>query len=349
MEYSNSNRSNFWNNHTLYDFQKLAILKNVHSYKIYSVCFLKDGRIASSSGDKKVLIYNKITFKIEIRIKERKGIRYMNVNKDGILITCSGGTYVNLYEFKGKKYKNIQTIRPYSLKDDIIGVFDDLYSIQKFIELKNGDIAILVWAYAICFYQKKKNNKKYSFLNKFIYEESNSSVTDLLELDNQQYCIAYKYDHLIKFLDMKSQKITSIMDLKKFYFSDAHNHLLLMNERDLFIAGSDTLLIIDIQKKEITKSIKINKCGYLSSMYKISDNIIIAGFWKNYIEQLEYDKNKKEFKVISKTEAKNKDDYYSYDLFDISSISIFNDKLIVAPYDNEVGDSSLIIYKLKNK
>ena len=136
------------------------------------------------------------------------------------------------------------------------------------------------------------------------------------------------------------------MDLKDFYFSHAHNHLLLMNERDLFIAGSDILLIIDIQKKEITKSIKINKCGYLSSMYKISDNIIIAGFWKNYIEQLEYDKDEKELKVISKTEAKN---YYSHDLFDISSIAIFNDKLIVAPYDNKLGNSSLIIYKLKNK
>ena len=175
MEYNISNRSNFWNSHTLYDFQKLAILKNVHSYKINSVCFLKDGRIASS-GDKRVLIYNKITFKIEIRIKERKEIEYMNINKDGILITCSCGTYVNLYEFKGKKYTNIQTIRPYSLKIDIIGIFDDSFSIQKFIELKNGDIAILVWAYAICFYQKKKKSKKYSFLNKFIDEESNALI-----------------------------------------------------------------------------------------------------------------------------------------------------------------------------
>ena len=44
--------NNFWNNHTLNDFQKLALYKNVHLYQITSVCFLKDGRIASSSGDK---------------------------------------------------------------------------------------------------------------------------------------------------------------------------------------------------------------------------------------------------------------------------------------------------------
>ena len=86
MELNNSNKNDFWNNHTLNDFQQLAILKNVHSYEITSVCFLKDGRIASSSGDGYALIYNKRTFKIEIRIKENKRICYMNVNKDGILI-----------------------------------------------------------------------------------------------------------------------------------------------------------------------------------------------------------------------------------------------------------------------
>ena len=124
--------------------------------------------------------------------------------------------------------------------------------------------------------------------------------------------------------------------------------ILFLNEKDLLIVGSYNLLIIDIQKKEITKNIKINKCGYLTSIYKISDNIFIAGYWNNYIEQLEYDKNIKEFIVISKTEAKKNNDY-SYDLFNTSSISIFNDKLIVAPYDNKLGNSSLIIYKLKNK
>jgi len=106
----------------------------------------------------------------------------MNINKDGILIVCLGGTYLNLYEIKGKKYHNIQTIRPYSLKNDIIGIFDGSYSIQKFIELKNGDIAILVWAYALSFYQKKKNSKKYSYLDKL--KEEGESISDLCELDD---------------------------------------------------------------------------------------------------------------------------------------------------------------------
>ena len=145
MELNIPKKDNFWNNHTLMDFEPTAFLQNIHSGRINSVCFLKDGRFVSSSDDYYVFVYNKITFKKEISIKEKKSIVYMNINKSGILITCLRGTFLNLYEIKGKNYKNIQTIKPYSLLSDIIGKFDDSFSIQKFIELKNGDIVILVW------------------------------------------------------------------------------------------------------------------------------------------------------------------------------------------------------------
>ena len=69
------------------------------------------------------------------------------------------GTYKNLYEIKWKRYSNIQTIRPYSFKFDIIGIFVDSYYFKKFIELKNGDIAILDRGYTISFYKKKKKVK----------------------------------------------------------------------------------------------------------------------------------------------------------------------------------------------
>ena len=59
----------------------------------------------------KYLIYNIITFKKEIEIKEKKSINYMNITRDGIIITCLRGAYLNLYEIIGKKYKKIQTIK----------------------------------------------------------------------------------------------------------------------------------------------------------------------------------------------------------------------------------------------
>ena len=81
-------------------------------------------------------------------------------------------------------------------------------------------------------------------------------------------------------------------------------------------------------------------------MYKLSNNILIAGYWCNYIEQLEYDDIKKEFKVISKTRKKK---YETLSLYETSSIAIFKNNLIAAPYDNKLGKTSLIIYKYKSK
>ena len=340
-------KNNFWNNHTLNNFQQLAILKNVHSFKISSLCFLKDGRIASSSGDNNLFIYSKITFKIEIRIREKLRIFYMNITKDGILITCLNATYLNLYEIKGKTYSIIQTIIPYTFFHNIIGKMTDLFIIQKFIELKNGDIVFLLWQYALCFYRKKENSKEYSYINKF-KQKFNENITDLCELDDKQYCLSFKYEHLIKFLDWDKKKIISTIKIDElFAFTYSANQLHLINKKDLFLIGESKITIIDTKKKEIIKKIELDISGYLSCVYKLSDNILLAGFWNKYIAQFEYDENKKNLKLISNIGKK-----YSHSnspLFSVTSISIFNNSLIVYSYDNDDRNSSLIIHQLKRK
>ena len=339
MELKGTNKDNFWKNHTLNDFQISAIHKNVHLSKITSVCFLKDGRIVSTSDDLFILIYNKNTFKIEIRINETKRICYMNVNKDGILICCLAGTFINLYEIKGKNYKIFQTIKPYSFLINIIGKFDDSFSIQKYIELKNGNIALLVWGYAICFYEKNKKSNKYSYLNKY-----SENVIDLCEIDNNKYCIALKFNDLLQFLDMNLNKITGTIECSSFSFSESKNKLLLMNKKDLFLIGKYDIVLVDIKKKQKIKEIKFEISDKLSSIYKLTDNTIIIGCCNNYIDQLQYDEKKQKFKKVSCIGIKNPD---SSALNIVNSISIFNNDLIVSPYYNKNTKFSLIIYKFK--
>ena len=127
-----------------------------------------------------------------------------------------------------------------------------------------------------------------------------------------------------------------------FFFSDSQNNMLLMNKNDLFLLGSQEIFILDIQKKEIIKEIELE--FMLSSMYKLSDIILLAGYWCNYIEQLEYDEIKKEIKVISKTSIK---DFKNSEIFPTSLIAILKNNLIVAPFNNNEEGGSLIIYKYK--
>jgi len=102
------------------------------------------------------------------------------------------------------------------------------------------------------------------------------------------------------------------------------------------------------KKKEIIKKLDLHISGYLTYIGKLSDNIIIAGFWNDYIGQFEYDKNTKNLKLISNIGEK----YYTPNnsaIYDITSISIFKNNLIVSPYRNSLYGSSLIVYQLKNK
>ena len=339
MEINNSNENNFWNSHTLNDYQQLLICNNVYSSRILSVCFLKDGSIASALNNDTIFIHNKNTYVIEIRIKEKKRIIYMNVTKDGLLITCLQGTNINLYEINNKKYKNIQTIRPYSLYYDIIGIFEDSYSIQKFIELKNGNIAILVWQYGICFYKKKKNSKKYSYLNKFEILEIDQNATDLVELEDNQYCVYFYTEKKIKFLNMNLKKITNVLNANVYL-----NQMILMNKNDLLLAGNVNILVIDVQNKIIAKNIQHIMNGSICTMYKLNDKRILLGGLGNYIEQIEYDEIKKNIKVISNNGKKDKIVVNYFPSHVISSISVFKNNLIVSPFNNKYDHSSLIIY-----
>ena len=143
---------------------------------------------------------------------------------------------------------------------------------------------------------------------------------------------------------MNYKKTTKFIKVRDYSNSDAQ--LILINKKDLLSAGNNSITIIDIQRKEIIKYIELSlQNGYLSSIYKLSNNRILAGYTDNYIEQLEYDEIQKELKVISDSSQKNDKGILS----NFAPISIFNNNLIVAPYDNTLGDSSIIIYKLKYK
>ena len=230
---------------------------------------------------------------------------------------------------------------------EIQAKFEDCFSIRKFIELKNGDLAVIVWRFGISFYTKKKKKKsKYSLLKKY-RENKDVIISDLIELDNNKFIISLKEHEKIQFLDMNFSKITKTMKLDKFCIGSSINELILMNDIDLFVVGEMGIIIIDIQKKEIIKRIQLERYINIASIYKLGHNILLVGYWYNYFEQLEYDETKKVLNLNSMTKRMH---YYNNEIYHVNSISIYKNNLIAVPYDNYYyGNSSLIVYKYKFK
>ena len=69
-----------------------------HGEYISNIILLQNGKIASSSLDHYIKIYNKDTFEEEISIKENSYVDWIEQIKDGILISCPRDNTIRLYE-----------------------------------------------------------------------------------------------------------------------------------------------------------------------------------------------------------------------------------------------------------
>jgi len=109
-EDSENNNNNFYNNFNIKLKEPIHKLQ-YHTNNIYCSTILKDGRFATGSGDKSIIIYNNKTFKSELTIKEHNGYIYcLTQLSSGILASCSEDKTIKLYNIKENEYQVIQTL-----------------------------------------------------------------------------------------------------------------------------------------------------------------------------------------------------------------------------------------------
>ena len=114
--------------------------------------------------------------------------------------------------------------------------------------------------------------------------------------------LSIQFKEMIQFLDMNKQEITGTIKCEGIIYITTP--IILMNKTDLFVVAKSNLYIIDLQKKEIINDIVLQLSGFLCSIYKLQNYIILVGSWGNVIEQFAYDENKKGMKLISYTRRK---------------------------------------------
>ena len=107
---------------------------------------MNDGRFATGSQDKSIIIYNKTTYKPDLIIKEHNGqIMSLIQLSSGILCSASNDATINLYNIDGNNYNVLQTLT------------DHKAPVTKIIELNDNRLASSSVDQSIIFHFKDKD------------------------------------------------------------------------------------------------------------------------------------------------------------------------------------------------
>ena len=261
---------------------------------VYAVLQLQDGRLASSANDGSISIYNKETFEVDLQIIEHKESIYDLIQlKNENIVSCSYyDKRVNIYQLTENNNYNL------------LSQIEVDYP-KKIIELENNEIVLLLKD-SIFVYLNINNefNEDFNIERKKDGEFFDLIITKPEELAFIQFINLGVHGNFceIQFFDLKSRKLKESIDLKRSFNYIPSNILCMMNERFLCVGGTDKITIIDINQKSIKREIE-NKGCYYYSLYKLNDNILLAGNDKN-IEQWKITQNNLE--LISKKKKHTK-------------------------------------------
>jgi len=264
---------------------------NYHTDWISCLSVLNDGRLISGSADSSIIIYNKITYKPDLIIKEHKdGVWCITQLSSGIIATCSSDKTIKLFNIKKNNYNILQTLNYHT---------NDVY---KIIELKNKYLVSCSIDKSIIFYLKDNNKYKKDY-----QISTKGQCFCINEIKENEIC----YSELINdfnnnnicFYDINERKIkSSISNISKSDFSP----LIIISKELLFIPGKNKISIIDINYYELIREIKVPNSGWIYGACMLNENIIFTGDNKSIIREWKIEGDN--LILISKKEKAHNDD-----------------------------------------
>ena len=243
---------------------------NYHTSFIMCLLILNDGRLASSSDDGSIIIYDKETFNPQCEIKE---FEYAVNN----IIQLS----YNNYLISSCADKTITIIKLTSLTTyNIISILDNHFlSVNRVIELDNFEIASCSDDQTVKIY---KYNENYGSLFQCII--TIASFPSIIEgitfiKKTKEIIISPFKEQIIQFWSLVFYN--KICVLENIYFEGFQNSLLMLNNDILAIGVFSGINLIDVEKHEIINKIKV--VGGVLNIIKQGNFLFTNGVFKgNY-------------------------------------------------------------------
>ena len=275
----------------LKEFSEYNLNKSIsfHKDSINCIIILYDQRLCSCSDDKKINIYNKETYNIDLIISEFNDDIYhlnqLSSKNNNILLACSY-ELIKLFEIKNNSYKRIQMI------ENFIGW------VYKSIELNNYKIATCGAEKKIKFWEKFNDKYVNSMtINYFDW------IEDILEYETNKIISSSALNEEITFWDLDNNKI--IGNIKKIESTEWNNNLNKLNNEIILVNGKEYLYLINFKNFELVNKVKTEFQNYCN--LKLKDNNILIGDKKGNISEYIYDENNKSLNLkIFKKSSHNK-------------------------------------------
>ena len=276
------------------DFKSLQFKKDIksHSDMIYHIAQLKDGRIASCSKDKKLIIYDNKTFEPQIEINNihNKEIFSFTQLEDGKIITCSADNTMKLIQLEKdkNKYSVVQSLEQH--QGYVVKVIE--FFKNELISISN-DSNIKFW---------KKDNDNFNCIKSIKFQNSQNYAIGILKLNNQEFVTVDNGDGKLKFWNYQYYSLT-----KEFEENISSNwnstQLCLLNQNN-FIFAHSKIYLFDIKSKNLIKKFDINTY----SVFQCLDETIILNL-KNHL--IKYELKDNEMKKIDEIETNNSDTVFA--------------------------------------
>ena len=231
-----------------------------HTHYVYCSTMLKDGRFATGSLDKSIIIYNIKTFKSDITIKEHNSHVYCLIQLScGLLASCSDDKTIKLYNINGNNYTVMQTLNDHT---------DTVFHI---IELNNRKLVSCSCDETIKFYNIDDNNKY-----KLDYSiPTNGSNGPVIQTKNNEICYQESDNNLCFYDIIEKKVITKInnIELRSYIFK-----CMIMITIDLLVvSGYNQLYIININSYELIKPINSPDSSFIICNLLLDENILLTG------------------------------------------------------------------------
>ena len=230
-----------------------------HTEPIFCSAVLKDGRIATGSKDKEIIVFNNKTFKPDLTIKEHNGVVVNMIElSTGYLASCSEDKTIKIYDVGLKTYKVIQTLK------------DHTGWVSKIIELNNKQLVSCSKDKTLIFYNKDKDGIKYK---KDFSITTNGWNGPVIQTKDNEICYYESNEDTICFYDFIKKKTNKTMSN---ITVTAFNSLLMLTKELLLICRYNKITVMNVYTYNIVRSIDVPDSDWISSAIRFNKDQIVT-------------------------------------------------------------------------